>query len=195
VLAGEAPESLIDSYQAERHAAAVENLTVCRRTARFLAPRSKAEHRLRQAVCTLAKRHEFARRLANTGRMAQANAYPPSPWVREGSRSVQNVAFDGTNLMRCLGGETRFLGLAVGADALTLATLDELAALFPIDFRRIEPAGPLAAHLGAAAGAVVIVRPDAYVAATLPDATPDAVAAAMRDALGVDERERLAAAA
>ena len=49
-------------------------------------------------------------------------------------------------------------------------------------------------HLGAAAGTVVLVRPDAYVAATLAAATPDAVAAALRDALGMDERARLAAA-
>ena len=108
---------------------------------------------------------------------------------------MQNVAFDGTTLMRCLAGGTRFLGLAFGADAATLVRLDELAALFPIDFRRVDAAGPLAAHLGAAAGTVVIVRPDAYVAATLAEATPDAVAAAMRDALGMDERARLAAAA
>ena len=73
--------------------------------------------------------------------------------------------------------------------------LDELAALFPIDFRRVDAADALAAHLGGAAGTVVIVRPDAYVAATLPEATPDAVAAAMRDALGMDERARLAAVA
>ena len=97
--------------------------------------------------------------------------------------------------MRCLAGGTRFLGLASGADAATLVRLDELAALFPIDFRRIDATGPLATHLGAAAGTVVIVRPDAYVAATIVGATPDAVAAAMRDALGMDERARLAAAA
>jgi len=195
VLAGEAGDELLDSYHAERHPAAVENLTVCRRTARFLAPRSRAEHRIRRAVCALARRHEFARRLANTGRMSQANAYPPSPWVKAGARSVQNVAFDGTTLMHCLAGGTRFLGLAFGADAATLVRLDELAALFPIDFRRVDAAGPLAAHLGAAAGTVVIVRPDAYVAATMAEATPEAVAAAMRDALGMDERARLAAAA
>ncbi|MGZ5154980.1 MAG: hypothetical protein ACXWJA_01080, partial [Caldimonas sp.] len=105
------------------------------------------------------------------------------------------VAFDGTTLMRCLAGGTRFLGLAVGADPAALARFDALAALFPIDFRGVDPASPLATHLGAVAGTVVIVRPDAYVAATLPGATPDAVAAAMRDALAIDERARLAAAA
>ena len=195
VLAGEAGDELLDSYHAERFPAAAENLTVCRRTARFLAPRSRAEHRIRRAVCTLAGRHEFARRLVNTGRMAQANVYPPSPWAKGGARPLPNIAFDGTTLTHCLAVGTRFLGLAFGADAAALVGLDELAALFPIDFRRVDAAGPLAAHLGAAAGTVVIVRPDAYVAATLAEATPDAVAAAMRDALGMDERTRLAAAA
>jgi 3-(3-hydroxy-phenyl)propionate hydroxylase len=86
VLRGEAGESLVDSYQHERHAAAVENLRITSRTARFLAPRSAAEHRMRRAVVDLARRHEFARRLANTGRMAQANAYP-RPAVGEAGRA------------------------------------------------------------------------------------------------------------
>jgi 3-(3-hydroxy-phenyl)propionate hydroxylase len=195
VLQGEAGESLIDSYHAERHAAAVENLRVTSRTARFLAPRSAAEHRMRRAVVALARTHAFARRLANTGRMAQANDYPPSAWAKAGARTVQNVAFDGIALVRCLAKGTRFLGLAVGADAGVLAELDELAALFPIDFRRLDPQSPLATHLGAAAGTLVIVRPDAYVAATLSGATLDAVAATLRDALGIDERARLSALA
>ena len=187
VLQGEAGTGLIDSYHDERYAAAAENLTVTKRTSRFLAPQSAAEHRIRRAVCALARRHEFARRLANTGRMAQANVYPPSPCAPEGARPVQNVAERGTTLMHCFRpGETRFLGLAVGADAATLVRLDEEAALLPIDFRSIDPAGRLATHLGAAAGSVVVVRPDAYVAAVLAEATPQAVEAVMRAALALD---------
>ena len=91
VLRGEAGEALVDSYHHERHAAAVENLRVTSRTARFLAPRSAAEHRLRRAVVALARRTS-SHRVANTGRMAQANAYPPSPWAPGGARSLQNVA-------------------------------------------------------------------------------------------------------
>ncbi|MGZ8259641.1 MAG: FAD-dependent monooxygenase [Caldimonas sp.] len=188
VLEREAGESLIDSYHAERHAAAVENLRVTSRTARFLAPRSAAERRMRRAVVALARTHAFARKLANTGRMAQANAYPPSAWAKAGAQNVQNVAFDGVTLMRCLAKGTRFLGLTVGADAGLLAELDELAALFPIDFRRIDPQSPLAIHLGAAAGSLVIVRPDAYVAATLTHATLETVSAALRGALGIEGR-------
>src|SRR4029079_19378503 len=103
VVAGEAGESLVDSYHVERHAAAVENLRVTSRTARFLAPRSAAEHRLRRAVVALARTHEFARRVANPGRMPQATAYPPSPWAPDGARSLQNVALDSTTVMRLLG--------------------------------------------------------------------------------------------
>jgi 3-(3-hydroxy-phenyl)propionate hydroxylase len=81
------------------------------------------------AVVALARTHEFARRLANTGRMAQANAYPPSPWAPDGARSLQNVALDGTTVMRLLGDGTRFLGLWLGASREQAAALnDELAA-------------------------------------------------------------------
>ena len=68
------------------------------RTARFLAPRSGAEQRIRRAVVDAGARASSSRaELANTGRMAQANAYPPSPWAPDGARSLQNVAFDGSD--------------------------------------------------------------------------------------------------
>ncbi|HWK82935.1 MAG TPA: FAD-dependent monooxygenase [Caldimonas sp.] len=187
VLAGEAGEALLDSYHDERYAAAKENLTITKRTSRFLAPRSAAEHRLRRAVSALARRHEFARRLSNTGRMAQANDYPPSRWAWGGARSVQNVAFDGTTLMRCLREGTRFLGVAVGADAAELARLNALSARWPVDFRSVDAASPLATHLGAAAGTVVLIRPDAYVAAIVPAAMAGSTSVALRAALARDE--------
>ncbi len=195
VLSGEAGEALLDSYHDERYAAARENLTITKRTSRFLAPRSAAEHRIRRAVSALARKHEFARRLSNTGRMAQANDYPPSAWAKDGARSVQNVAFDGTTLMRCLADGTRFLGLAIGVDAATLASLDALRARGPIVFRGIDAASPLAGHLGAAAGTVVLVRPDAYVAARVPAANVAAIEAALRNALSLDVATRAAARA
>src|SRR5664280_119408 len=185
VLEGNAGEALVDSYHDERHAAARENLVVAKRTTRFLAPRSAAEHRIRRAIAALARRHEFARSLTNTGRMAQANAYPPSAWAEAGARSVQNVAFDGTTLMACLGEGTRFLGIAVGADAAMLAALEPIGSAWPIDFRGIDAASPLAAHLGAAPGTFVLVRPDAYVAATLVDATPARIESTLRAALAM----------
>ena len=190
LLSNQAGDALLDSYHDERYAAAAENLRITSRTSRFLAPRSAAEHRLRRAVVALARTHEFARRLANTGRMAQANAYPPSPWAPQGARSLQNVAFDGTTLMQCLREDTRFLGLAIGADADTLEHLSMLSSRWPIDFRAVDADGPLATHLGAAPGTLVLVRPDAYVAALLPEATTGALELALRSALALDESRR-----
>lgn len=91
VLQGRAPDDLLDSYSDERHAAAADNLRVTSATARFLAPRSAAEFTLRRAVLALARRHDFARPMVNTGRMSVPNVYPPSRWAPEGSHPVQNV--------------------------------------------------------------------------------------------------------
>jgi 3-(3-hydroxy-phenyl)propionate hydroxylase len=172
VLQGLAGDELLDSYQAERRPAAVENLEVTSRTARFLAPRSGVERRLRQAVIELARRHEFARSLVNTGRMSVPNAYPPSRWLPQGGRSAQNVAFNGTSVMRLLGEGTRFLGLLFGEPSPDLlARLRDLKTACPVELRTAAAEGPLATHLGARAGSFVLLRPDAYVAATLHDAT------------------------
>lgn len=47
----------------------------------------------------------------------------------------------------------------------------------------------LASHLGAGdAGSFVLVRPDAYRAAVLPNATPEAIASAVRTALAANDR-------
>jgi len=190
VVQGQAGEALVDSYHHERHAAAVENLRVTSRTARFLAPRSAAEHRLRRAVVALARTHEFARRVANTGRMAQANAYPPSPWAPDGARSLQNVACDGTTVMRLLGDGTRFLGLWLGASREQAAALnDELAVRWPLAVHAVDGAGALARHLGAAPGSFILVRPDAYVAAQLASAAPAAIEAALRRALSLEDAQ------
>ncbi|MDQ2735585.1 MAG: FAD-dependent monooxygenase [Pseudomonadota bacterium] len=186
VLAGDAGEALVDSYHDERYAAAAENLRITSRTSRFLAPRSAAEHRVRRAVAALARKHEFARRLSNTGRMAQANDYPPSPWSKDGARSVQNVAFAGTTLMRCLSRGTRLLGVAVGADAATLDRLIKLHARWPIEFLAVEATSSLATHLGAAAGTLVVVRPDAYVAARVAAANAARIEEALRATLSLD---------
>ena len=88
-----APE-LLDSYHAERHEAALQNVLVTNRTARFLRPADGAERLFRTAVISLAKRHAFARQLVNTGRMSTPNVYSLSGACHSsGGRPAQNVAF------------------------------------------------------------------------------------------------------
>ena len=79
-LQGRAPESLLDSYHAERRPAAQFNIMTTRRTARFLQPESPAEKILRDAAISLAKEYPFARSLCNTGRLSTSYIYsqPPS---------------------------------------------------------------------------------------------------------------------
>jgi 3-(3-hydroxy-phenyl)propionate hydroxylase len=98
VIKGRAPASLLDSYDEERHEAAVQNVKVTNRTARFLRPADGIERMFRKAAISLARQHHFARQLINTGRMAVANSYTHSSICdRTGGLSVQNVAFAWAN--------------------------------------------------------------------------------------------------
>jgi 3-(3-hydroxy-phenyl)propionate hydroxylase len=96
VVHGKAKPDLLQSYHAERHEAAVTNVQVTNRTARFLRPQDGIERVFRDATIALAKKHAFARSLVNTGRMAVANPYSRSPITSPDlaqSHSVQNASF------------------------------------------------------------------------------------------------------
>ena len=196
----QAPPALVDSYAGERRHAAAENLLVTRRTARFLAPRSEAEHTLRRAVLQLAEHFAFARPLVNTGRMSVANDYPPSPMLPEGGRSVPNLPLtlaDGraTTLMQLLGADTRCLGLwfAPSREAVDAAKRELKGQ--PIDLIAVgggsglptlrDADGRLARQLDAVPGTLVLLRPDAYRAATLRAADAASIAAALSSALAL----------
>src|SRR5690606_26249992 len=75
VLNGDAGAALLDSYDTERRQAADENIGHSTRSTDFIAPRSPAEHALRNAVLTLAPRVAFARRMVNSGRLSVATVY------------------------------------------------------------------------------------------------------------------------
>jgi 3-(3-hydroxy-phenyl)propionate hydroxylase len=70
VLAGQAPERLLDSYDAERAYAADENIRHSTRSTDFITPKSGVSRTFRDAVLGLAKRHPFARALVNSGRLS-----------------------------------------------------------------------------------------------------------------------------
>jgi 3-(3-hydroxy-phenyl)propionate hydroxylase len=70
VLEGLAPERLLDSFDAERTAAADENIRNSTRSTDFITPKSDISRTFRDAVLMLSKRHAFARRLVNSGRLS-----------------------------------------------------------------------------------------------------------------------------
>ena len=126
VLRGLAPERLLDSYDAERIAAADENLLNTTRSTDFIAPKSAASRMFRDGVLALAETEPFARRLVNSGRLSTATCYEGSPLngpdgfaagecagVRPGAAAL-DAPLDGGWLLHRLGGS--FTGVWFGPD-------------------------------------------------------------------------------
>ena len=79
VLAGQAPERLLDSYDTERAQAADENIRHSTRSTDFITPKSDVSRSFRDAVLGLAKRYAFARALVNSGRLSLPATLSESP--------------------------------------------------------------------------------------------------------------------
>ena len=79
VLAGLAPEGLLDSYDAERTMAADENIRHSTRSTDFITPKSRTSRTFRDAVLVLAERYAFARKLVNSGRLSTPTVLIDSP--------------------------------------------------------------------------------------------------------------------
>jgi 3-(3-hydroxy-phenyl)propionate hydroxylase len=70
VLTGRAPDSLLDTYAREREYAADENILNSTRSTDFITPKSPISRVFRDAVLSLARHYDFARRLVNSGRLS-----------------------------------------------------------------------------------------------------------------------------
>ncbi len=75
VLDGTAPESLLDSYAAEREFAADENIRASTRSTDFITPKTSVSRLFRDAVLDLARDFPFARTLVNSGRLSLPTSY------------------------------------------------------------------------------------------------------------------------
>ncbi len=78
VLDGKAPERLLQSYNEERHDAAVENLLYTSSSVNFISPNEPGTLALRNAVLELAHEYDFVRPLINSGRLSTATVVPES---------------------------------------------------------------------------------------------------------------------
>jgi len=65
-----APETLLDSYHAERTYAADENIRHSTQSTDFIAPKGEVSLAFRNAVLSLAPNHKFARPFINSGRLS-----------------------------------------------------------------------------------------------------------------------------
>ena len=71
VLNGDAPSTLIETYNEERIHGSAENILNSSRATNFMTPKSPIEALFRDEVLNLATTHPFARRLINSGRLSR----------------------------------------------------------------------------------------------------------------------------
>jgi 3-(3-hydroxy-phenyl)propionate hydroxylase len=194
VLRGLAPQALLDTYDAERVPAADENIRHSTRATDFITPKSGVSRVFRDAVLELAKRHPFARRLVNSGRLSVPTVLRDSPLstpdpvdpalafgpaasaVAPGCAAVDAPVEGprGTWLLDCVG--PRFTLLVFGAvdagDAAQLAADRVPCDVVCVDAHAPPPAVAihdaarlLAARYDARPGTAYLFRPDQHVCA------------------------------
>lgn len=186
VLNGQASETLLDSYTQERRPAALHNIAVTRKSSRFMAPRNKAETGLRRAILALARKHAFARPLVNTGRLSDPYVYPPSHWIAQDGRALDDIRLrDGGTLLDQFPARGGFRAILHGAPApdvavaLAVLTQDDPAIHCLVlgaedgPLPRCADADMAIAHrLALMPGQTLLLRPDDHICARLdaPDA-------------------------
>jgi 3-(3-hydroxy-phenyl)propionate hydroxylase len=79
VLRGDAPETLLDTYERERHPALRRDQQITNATMRFMAPRTHLQRLRRTVILHLSTRCITARRWVNSGRMSEPFTYQSSP--------------------------------------------------------------------------------------------------------------------
>ena len=205
---GWAPSSLLASYDAERTAAALENLRVTSVTMEFLVPQTGQARRRRTEALDRALADPAARAQINSGKLAEPYWYTASPLTTPGPSlagfptepgavrpPVPGVicpdgpcVADGSpgRLRRLLGRSfvllTARTTTAEAARQAAAAAVDAPVTGYALD--EIDVRGVLENALDASRDSVHVVRPDGHLAAVLPEFDPAGLAAALRRALG-----------
>lgn len=201
VLRGEAPESLLESYDVERGFAADENILASTRSTDFIAPHSRQELRLRSAVLRLASETEFAKRMVNSGRLSVPAVYetPLSTgdaevWAagpRPGAHMVDAPVSrsDGTPIYLTDAFKSAGGGFVL-FESVDGAALDAPAGVGHLRIGKDAPlrdqSGVFARRYDASPGSAYLLRPDGYVAARFKRPTRPAIEAALQRASGRD---------
>jgi 3-(3-hydroxy-phenyl)propionate hydroxylase len=210
--AGLAGPGLLESYHAERAAAAEENLEVTGRTMRFLVPQTETQRRHRLDVLGGSVHDPAVRSKIDSGKLAEPFWYLDSPLTTPAS-PAELAAFprapgvarpplpgvlcpdapilDGGRLRRLFGPRphpTKSLRGSTGNPqfvVLAAGGAPGLPARVPtrvVAPRELADDGRLAAALGLTGQGAALIRPDGHLAAVLPDA--GGLAAALRRATG-----------
>lgn len=210
VLRGWAPPSLLSTYDAERRAAALENIAVTDQTMRFLVPQTEAERRRRADLLERAARDPHAAAQIDSGRLAEpfwyvdsslttadprrpfggrppAGGMPPaSVGVLVPDHPVVRAGQPDAHLRQLVRGGLLAL---VGAELDVAAVRRTLAEATPVPavahgFDELTPDGELRRLFAAADDEIWLVRPDGHIAAVVSGGDHAALRAASRRAIG-----------
>ncbi len=193
VIAGLAPERLLDSYDAERVKAADENLLNSTRSTDFITPKSEVSRLFRDAVLDLSEKFPFARPLVNSGRLSTPCILDGSPLNGPDAEGLPAATRPGASavdaplgpdwLIDRLGG--RFQLLTIDAEAPDHLDVDGISVERLVLSADDDQTGTLADRwLGTAWSALYLIRPDQHVAARWEKFDEEAVRAAVNRAAG-----------
>jgi 3-(3-hydroxy-phenyl)propionate hydroxylase len=212
VLRGWAPEALLQTYDTERVAAAVENLEITETTMRFLVPQNAAELAHRLDVLERALSDSEARSQVDSGRMYEPFWYvdsplttphpgrpfpgrpvrgqvpPPVPGVILPDMPITDPEHPAVSRLRDI---ARNGLLVLVADDVAREDVQAFAArltavpLRTVPLGTLTPDGSLAAILGAEPGEAWVVRPDCHIAAVIPAVDRAALASAISRVLAL----------
>ncbi|MGE0765198.1 MAG: FAD-dependent oxidoreductase [Hyphomicrobiaceae bacterium] len=202
VVRGDAPESLIATYDEERIRAADDNLLNSARATSFMTPKSDIERMFREEVLAMAATEPFARRLVNSGRLSEPYSLSglslqsdDDPTFASGvapggpcpDAPVRDADGTSTWLLDHLGGD--FVLMTFGKTRPALEGVRGLAVLPAGERagsgREIEDRdGLVAQRYGGKAGAAYLIRPDQHIAARFCNPDVSAISAAMSRASG-----------
>ncbi|MGL4309186.1 MAG: FAD-dependent oxidoreductase [Paracoccaceae bacterium] len=193
VVAGTAPDRLLDSYDAERVHGADENIVNSTRATDFITPKTPVSKLFRNAVLDLAETLPFARTIVNSGRLSVPCTYDGSVLngpdnadmparTRPGS-PCPDAPVDSGWLLKQLG--QGFTLLTIDADAPASITAHRLT-VPRLAISAVGSDGLRTRYLGDAASAVYLIRPDQHVAARWQRFDETAVKAALAHALALE---------
>lgn len=206
VLRGQADAALIATYGAEREYAADENIRNSTRATDFITPKSEISRLFRDAALELAREHEFARRIVNSGRLSVPATLHHSPLNTPDSEEFAGSQLPGAVLsdapMRRPGdAATTWLLRALGSDftllhfGATPTWARELGGVLNLSIAAegdvhadqadlLDAQGLAAQRLDARPGTSYLLRPDQHVCARWRRPDEAAVRAALQRAGG-----------